>query len=127
MSNLDRSETRQLTGSLRTPNPEIDEPTGRKYHTNQYKIKILNEIEECTVPGGVGAILRREGLYSSTISGWRRQRASGKLGSSSASSSDKIIELEKEIRRLKRELEQANLVIDIQKKISNLIESKESY
>ncbi len=64
MSNLER---------LGTPNPEMHEPTKRRYHTKQYKIKILNEIEVCTVPGGVGAILRREDLYSSTISGWRKQ------------------------------------------------------
>ena len=45
--------------SMRAPNPEMHEPNKRRYHTKQYKIKILNEIEECTVPGGVGAILRR--------------------------------------------------------------------
>lgn len=112
--------------SLRTPNPEMDKPTKRNYHTKQYKIKILNEIEACTVPGGVGAILRREGLYSSTISGWRKQRAAGKLDSTSTNSIGKIYELEKENRKLKQDLEQARLVIDIQKKISDLIESKES-
>jgi len=113
--------------SMRAPNPEMYEPNKRRYHTKQYKIKILNEIEECTVPGGVGAILRREGLYSSTISGWRKQRAAGKLDSKSSNSVEKIFELEKENRKLKQELERARIIIDIQKKISNLIEGKESY
>lgn len=97
----------------------------RRYHTKSYKLKILEEIENCTVPGGVGAILRREGLYSSTLSNWRKQKAAGKLDNFSISSSDKIYDLEKENRKLKQELEQARLIIDIQKKISNLIENKE--
>jgi transposase-like protein len=97
--------------SMRTPNPEMDEPIKRRYHTKQYKIKILKEIEACTVPGGVGAILRREGLYSSTISGWRKQRVAGKLDSPSTNSIGKIYELEKENRKLKQDLEQARLVI----------------
>lgn len=113
--------------SLRTPDPEMDEPNKRRYHTKQYKKKILNEIEACTVPGGVGAILRREGLFSSTISGWRKQRAAGKLDSKSPNSVEKIYELEKENRKLKQDLEQARLIIDIQKKISDLIESKETF
>jgi len=77
--------------------------------------------------GGVGAILRREGLYSSTISGWRKQKLTGKLDNLSGNSIDKIYDLEKENRKLKQELEQARLIIDIQKKISNLIENKDSY
>jgi len=113
--------------NLSTADPELHEPNKRKYHTKQYKIKILNEIEACIVPGGVGAILRREGLYSSTISGWRKQKAAGKLDSRTSNSVEKIYELEKENRKLKQDLEQARLIIDIQKKISNLIESKELY
>lgn len=113
--------------SLRTPNPEMREPNKRRYHTKNYKLKILDEIEACTVVGGVGAILRREGLYSSTISGWRKQRAAGKLDSRPSGLPEKIYELEKENRKLKQELEQSRLIIDIQKKISNLIESKESF
>ena len=116
MSNL---ETR------RPVNPEMKDTKKRRYHTKSYKLKILEEIDNCTVPGGVGAILRREGLYSSTISGWRKQKAAGKLDNSSASSVDKIYDLEKENRKLNHELEQARLIIDIQKKISNLIENKE--
>lgn len=106
-------------------NPEMKENKKRRYHTKSYRIKILEEIENCTVPGGVGAILRREGLYSSTISGWRKQKAAGRLDNSSEKSIDKIYDLEKENRKLKQELEQARLIIDIQKKISNLIEKKE--
>jgi len=111
---------------LRKPvNPEMKDTKKRRYRTKSYKLKILEEIDSCTVSGGVGAILRREGLYSSTISGWRKQKAAGKLNNSSGNSVDKIYNLEKEIRKLKQELEQARLIIDIQKKISNLIENKE--
>jgi len=112
--------------NLKVPDPELSVVKKKRYHTKQYKIKILNEIEACTVPGGVGAILRREGLYSSTISGWRKQRAAGKLDSTFANSIGKIYELEKENRKLKQDLEQARLIIDIQKKISNLIENNVS-
>jgi len=116
MSNLEKR---------RPANPEMQESKKRRNHSTAYKIKILEEIENCTVPGGVGAILRREGLYSSTISGWRKQKAAGKFNNSSISSNDKIYNLENENRKLKQELEQARLIIDIQKKISNLIENKE--
>lgn len=104
--------------------PEMKKRKKRRYHTKSYKLKILKEIDECTVPGGVGAILRREGLYSSTISGWRTQKAAGKLDKNSKNPTDKIYDLEKENRDLKKELEQARLIIDVQKKISNLIEKK---
>lgn len=111
--------------SKKPADPEMKKRKKRRYHTKSYKLKILKEINECTVPGGVGAILRREGLYSSTISGWRKQRAAGKLDQNSQNTTDKIYDLEKENRDLKKELEQARLIIDIQKKISNLIEEKE--
>lgn len=105
--------------------PEMKKSKKRRYHTKSYKLKILKEIDECTAAGGVGAILRREGLYSSTISGWRKQKAAGKLDKDSKNTTDKIYDLEKENRDLKKELEQARLIIDIQKKISNLIEKQE--
>jgi len=114
----------QLNGK-KPVNPEMQVNQKRRYHTATYKLKILKDIEECTVPGGVGAILRREGLYSSTISGWRKQRAAGKLDHSTNKSADKIYDLEKENRKLKKELEQARLIIDIQKKISNIIGNEE--
>lgn len=116
---MSKSETKKST------DPEMKKSKKRRYHTKSYKLKILKEIDECTVPGGVGAILRREGLYSSTISSWRKQKAAGKLDKNSKNSTDKIYDLEKENRDLKKELEQARLIIDIQKKISNLIEDKE--
>jgi transposase len=113
------------TKNLNRPNPEMKEKRKRKNRTRQYKLKILQEIEECTIPGGVAAIIRREGLYSSTISGWRKQKIEGKLDKTQKSDSlDKILEQEKEIRRLKKELYQTKQLIEIQKKISELIENK---
>lgn len=116
---MSKSETRKPVS------PEMKVTKKRRYHTKSYKLKILEEIENCRVPGGVGAILRREGLYSSTITGWRKQKAAGKLDNTSVNSVDKIYDLAEENRKLKQELEQARLIIDIQKKISNLIENKE--
>jgi transposase-like protein len=73
----------------------MHESKRRRYHTKTYKLQILNEIDNCTISGGVGAIIRREGLYSSTISGWRKQKVEGKLDLTSTNSSDKIYNLEK--------------------------------
>ena len=113
------------TKNLNRPNPEMKEKRKRKNRTRQYKLKILQEIEECTIPGGVAVIIRREGLYSSTISGWRKQKIEGKLDKTQKSDSmDKILEMEKEIRRLKKELYQTKQLIEIQKKISEIIENK---
>ncbi len=66
------------------PNPEVKEPRSsprkRKNHTSEYKLRILKEAELCRhQPGGIAALLRREGLYSSTLAEWRRQRDRGAL------------------------------------------------
>jgi len=115
-----------ISSITKTYNPEVTPRRKRRYHTISYKLKILRELDECTIKGGKGAILRREGLYSSTVTGWRRQRAAGKLEpGNSKNKNDKIYELEKENRKLKQELKQAKMIIEVQKKISELLEQKD--
>lgn len=117
------------------PSPEVKEPqvesNTRKKHTVEYKLRILREADQCKgQPGGVGALLRKEGLYSSLLALWRRQRDSGALAAFGAKRGRKAkfspleIQLErlgKENRRLQEQLRQANLIIEAQKKISEIL------
>ena len=99
----------------------------------EYKQRILREAAAASAPGEIGALLRREGLYSSHLITWRRQRERGELAGLSAQRrgrkakavnplAKRVAELEREKRRLERRLEQAELLLDIQKKASRLLE-----
>ena len=87
--------------------------------------------DKCTKPGEVGALLRREGVYSSSLSTWRRQHDAGELAGRGAKRGPKaqpkdprdkrIAQLARETRRLERKLEQAETVIGIQKKVAALL------
>ncbi len=107
--------------------PEVDSCKRRKRKfTKEYKLKILKETDEATKQGQIGDILRREGLYYSTISYWRRQLDSGKLDKKCQDKKEKVISgLSKQNRKLQRELNQARLIIDAQKKILQIFESEE--
>lgn len=101
----------------------------RRQHTAEYKLRILRELDECTGKGEVGAILRREGLYSSLISKWREQREQGSLnglggqrrGPKVDPNAAELARLQRENKRLKEKLERAELIIDVQKKVARLI------
>jgi transposase-like protein len=101
----------------------------RRQHTAEYKLRILRELDECTGKGEVGAILRREGLYSSLISKWREQREQGSLnglggqrrGPKVDPNAAELAHLQRENKRLKEKLERAELIIDVQKKVARLI------
>jgi transposase-like protein len=101
----------------------------RRQHTAEYKLRILRELDECTGKGEVGAILRREGLYSSLISKWREQREQGNLnglggqrrGPKVDPNATELARLQRENQRLKEKLERAELIIDVQKKVARLI------
>jgi len=101
----------------------------RRQHTAEYKLRILRELDECTEKGEVGAILRREGLYSSLISKWREQREQGSLnglggqrrGPKIDPNAAELARLQRENKRLKEKLERAELIIDVQKKVARLI------
>lgn len=113
------------------PNPEVLERPKRRTYTVDYKLKILKEADMAAESGGIGALLRREGLYSSTLQTWRRQREKGELAGLSPKKrgpksvkenplAKKVSELEKKNKRLQKRLNNAELLLDIQKKISQL-------
>ena len=94
----------------------------RRQHTAEYKLRILRELDECIGKGEVGAILRREGLYSSLISKWREQREQGsrnglggqRRGPKIDPNAAELARLQRENKRLKEKLERAELIIDVQ-------------
>jgi len=112
------------------PDPEVVPKAKRRKFSAEYKRRILEEADNCTEPGQIGALLRREGLYSSHLSTWRRQRDRGLVQALSPKKRGRKRkdELEREVARLQREnerlqasLEQAETVIEVQKKLSRLL------
>jgi transposase-like protein len=104
----------------------------RRRFTAEYKRRIVREADRCTKPGELGALLRREGLYSSHLSAWRAARQRGELAGLTprprgpqAKPVDprdrKLAELERENRRLSARLERAEGLIEVQKKVSQLL------
>ena len=115
-------------------NPEVVEKASRRRFTAEYKRRISLEAERCTQPGEIGSLLRREGLYSSVVQRWRRQLREESLSSSKKSSSTpspaqssgakEIASLKRENERLKERLRQAELIIDVQKKVSEMMQTR---
>ena len=113
------------------PDPEVPEKPKRRQFTAEYKRSVVAQAEACRDDGAIGALLRREGLYSSHLTTWRRQREQGELDALSPkkrgrkSTANPLAEenqrLQKENARLSHRLEQAELIIDVQKKVSALL------
>lgn len=111
--------------------PEVVNQAKRRTFTAAYKLRILEELDLCQGQGEIGAVIRREGLYSSHIATWRRQRKAGELaGLSSQKRGPKVDESAAELKRLQRENErlrkqlwQAELIITAQKKLAVALES----
>ncbi len=112
------------------PDPEVVPKAKRRRFSAKYKQRILEEVDNCTEPGQTGALLRREGLYSSHLSTWRRQREQGLLEAlrPKRRGRKRKDELEREVVRLRREnerlqasLEKVEMIIDVQKKLSRLL------
>jgi transposase len=108
------------------PDPEVVPQAKRRRFSAEYKLRILEEVDACTEPGQIGALLRREGLYSSHLTTWRRQRAQGQLAGLSPkrrgrkSSVDQALTqeldaLKRENRHLQSRLQQAETIIEVQK------------
>lgn len=115
---------RELKGNV--PNPEVSTKKRRRSFSRKYKLRILQELDKCTKLGELGAILRREGLYSSNVEKWHEQIAQEKQNKKSNEQFlKKIAELSKQNSKLKRKLNQARLIIDAQKKISEILELTE--
>ena len=104
----------------------------RRRFTAEYKRRILREVDRCREPGKIGALLRREGLYSLHVSAWRAARERGELGGldgrkrgpeakPSDPSAKRIAELERENRRLRHRAERAEALVEVQKKLSELL------
>jgi transposase len=114
------------------PNPEVPERPVRRRFTAEYKLRILAEADACSEPGTLGELLRREGLYSSHLTTWRRQREEGALAGLTPKRrgrkakpknplADENEQLRRENQRLKEQLRQAELIIDVQKKVSEML------
>jgi len=123
---------KRTTGGLGAtdPDPELVESARRRRFTAEYKLRVLHDADRCTVAGEIGALLRREGLYSSLLSTWRKQRDEGALHALEKRRGRKKshpleAENEKLRRRAKRaeaELERARKVIEVQGNVSALLE-----
>ena len=112
--------------------PAVLEKPVRRRFLAEYKLRILQEADRCTASGQLGALLRREGLYSSHLSTWREQRSQGMLAGLTAKRRGRkanpdaplIAEnqrLTRETQRLTAKLRQAEIIIDIQKKLSEML------
>lgn len=117
------------TDQNQPPDPEVVPRAKRRRFTAAYKLRILEEVDKCAQPGQIGALLRREGLYSSHLTTWRRQRRQGQLqgltpkkrGRKADPQAAEMTALRKENEQLRARLEQAELIIDVQKKLSRAL------
>ncbi len=120
---------RPIPAGQTAPDPEVVVKADRRRFTAAYKHRILQEADAATQPGAIGALLRREGLYSSHLSTWRHQRAQGELqgltpakrGRQADPQAAEIVRLQRETERLTAQLARAELIIEVQKKVSQLL------
>jgi transposase-like protein len=114
------------------PDPEVRERAVRRRFTGEYKLQVLRQADQCAGVGELGALLRREGLYSSHLTTWRRQREQGALGALAPKKrgrpaapvsplARRIAELERDNGQLARRLHQAEAILAAQKKLSEIL------
>jgi len=119
-------------GSSGRLDPEVPEKTPRRRFSAKYKLEVLKRADAFTQPGELGALLRKEGLYSSNLTTWRRQRDQGLLNALSPKKrgrkkieknplAQEVATLQKETERLRRKLKKAETIIEVQKKISEML------
>ena len=128
----ERSDEAPRAGRARsTPDPEVVAKPKRRQFTAQYRLRVLEEAERCTQRGEVGRLLRREGLYSSHLTAWRKARRKGSLrelaskrrGAKPAERNPldaKVRALAAQLARLERELHTAHTILDVQGKVAGL-------
>ncbi len=121
-------ERMESTVAKRTnPSIEVNEKPARRRFTAEYKLRILAEADRCTELGQIGELQRREGLYSSHLCNWRKQRDEGVLAGLTPKRrgrktktknplAEENAKLQRKNRRLQEKLRQAELIIDVQKK-----------
>jgi transposase len=121
-----------VTGSSLGEEIEVVAKATRRRFTVAYKRRVLHEAARCTQPGAVGALLRREGLYSSHLAAWRAAQARGELAGEGAKRSrsqattppaevKRVLQLERETRRWRARAERAEALVEVQKKLSALL------
>lgn len=123
-------EKTKLTNDL--PPTEVTTSASRRRFTGKYKLRILAEADACTEQGQIGQLLRREGLYSSHLTNWRKLRDAGQMAGLSTKRrgrkpntknplTDENTQLQRENLRLKEKLRKAELIIDVQKKVAEIL------
>jgi transposase-like protein len=113
----------------KTPATEVVAKAKRRVYPAEYKLRILREVDACQALGEIGALLRREGLYSSNLTSWRRQRERGELdglspqkrGPKPDPQAAELARLQRENERLRERLRRAELIIDVQKKVAQVL------
>ena len=128
----ERSEAARSGGSstleraITPPDPEVPARHARRRFTTAYKLEMLRKADACTRHGELGALLRKEGLYSSHLITWRQQRERGltpkKRGRKAVPVDPRLKKLEQENRRLTTRLQKAEALIDFQKKVAALLQ-----
>jgi transposase len=122
----------QVVAPIPPPDPEVSGRAARRRFTAEYKLRMLRQADACAGTGELGTLLRREGLYSSHLTTWRRQREQGSLAALSPKKrgrpagapsplARRVAELERENVGLTRRLQQAETIIAVQKKLSEAL------
>ena len=127
----ERNNENRMNGRVTVSNKEVTPKAERRKFTAAYKLGVLDEADQCTELGEIGALLRREGLYSSQVSQWRRQREAGglsgltpqKRGRKKDEQAAELAKLQRENARLRKQLSQAELIIAAQKKFVQALEA----
>jgi transposase len=120
-----------VSGTIANEVEVVAKATRRRFSA-EYKLKILREAEACTRLGELGALLRREGLYSSNLTTWRAQRRTGELGGLAPKKrgpvpkaknplAAKVVALEREVTRQTARAERAEALVDLQKKVAEFL------
>jgi transposase-like protein len=128
----ERSDEAGSAAAAAPPDPEVAAKPKRRQFTAEYRLRILEEVDRCTEPGGVGQLLRREGLYSSHLTAWRKARRNGALRGLASKKrgakakarnplEPKVRALETKVARLEKELHKAHTILDVQEKVAGLL------
>ena len=131
MSQTRASKQSQTDGSDTQADPEVVVRAQRRQFSMAEKVRILTEADACQGAGEIGALLRREGIYSSYLTQWRRERDGGLLGGKESpkrgrprqAETSEARRLRQENEQLKAQLAQAELIITAQKKLVQALEN----
>ena len=122
-SNLQLVDNDHIETNKTTPSdPQVKATrTPKRKFTNGYKLKILTAFDACSSASERGALLRREGLYHARLTAWRNQLGMSGGGKKNTTKIQRIDHMAREIEQLKKKLAQAQAIIDLQKKVSELL------